>query len=728
MPCGVHFGGLDLRIDQTRRIFFSPSFSTAVTTEFSKDLLPLPLLSLPTGVSVTVPPSAPTPIMAVLTVVNRAVEALNFLASGPARILMHPPRLLSPLQIASLGDFCRRAQLALSHVPALSVFGYLPQSSSNPSQPRRSAAWFNRLPQSAADLPLKQLRPDFRLLVASRVSLPGTGEGARSSLLDLLPDDVRSIYADPTRCLRAVPPTPRDLRAIRQVFGVAKGEYGCLVDRLLEAGMIEFRHERPVCVNGLFGVPKDATTDRLIIDCRRANRFFIDPPDTALISPAVLADTILLENIPIHVGKADVSNMYHVLKTPPWMATYFGLPPLRLSQIPSRMSLSQEEVWPVLVSLPMGFHHAVFLAHTAHHRVISRSLPQGHVFVDRGGTTVLGPSGSCTFSYIDDHGHIAADRQLATELLGRSIGALLEAQLPDKPSKREIPGQKTATEVLGLTLFREGWLGPSADHLDKLLIATQALLQRRAAVRVIEVRRLVGSWIWVLLLHRPLLSILEATYVVIAPERRDSEIVCLPQMVTDELTFLVGVVPFLWVDLHTPVAPVILATDACLSGGAVCVTRVSTAEGLECFRHRVQRGWSEVVFKDHPEVVSETESLPRLRFPEEISGIVASNDWGTVISTAWQHPDDIAILEGQAVLLGFRWMSRQAQLSHSRPVLMIDSTALLGALVKGRSSVVRLNNICRRVAALSCASSIRPAYLWIPSAENPADGPSRRYE
>ena len=53
--------------------------------------------------------------------------------------------------------------------------------------------------------------------------------------------------------------------------------------------------------------------------------------------------------------------------------------------------------------------------------------------------------------------------------------------------------------------------------------------------------------------------------------------------------------------------------------------------------------------------------------------------------------------------------------------------ALIGALRKGRSSRPSFNKICRRVASLVLVGDLFVEYLYIASADNPADEPSRSF-
>ena len=58
----------------------------------------------------------------------------------------------------------------------------------------------------------------------------------------------------------------------------------------------------------------------------------------------------------------------------------------------------------------------------------------------------------------------------------------------------------------------------------------------------------------------------------------------------------------------------------------------------------------------------------------------------------------------------------------------LDSAACTGAFTKGRSSSHQLNSRCRRMASINISGGHEVFYSWMPSGENPADDPSRRYD
>ena len=74
----------------------------------------------------------------------------------------------------------------------------------------------------------------------------------------------------------------------------------------------------------------------------------------------------------MYTGKTDLSDYYHHLGVPEWMQPYLALPPLTPAEL-AACGLPLGAAFPMCVTLPMGFSHAVFLAQTAHEHVVYSS-------------------------------------------------------------------------------------------------------------------------------------------------------------------------------------------------------------------------------------------------------------------------------------------------------------------------------------------------------------------
>jgi hypothetical protein len=156
-----------------------------------------------------------------------------------------------------------------------------------------------------------------------------------------------------------------------RVAGTRK-EYVALIRLMLPVGMLGFT-AAPKAVNGLFTVGKDEKWDRLIIDAQPANRLFVPSPYVHLPDPSHLVQLQVPDGATMFVGKSDLSDYYHHLGLLEWMQPYFALPPLTTGEL-TELGLPTDAPFPMCLTLPMGFAHAVFLANTGHEHILYSSL------------------------------------------------------------------------------------------------------------------------------------------------------------------------------------------------------------------------------------------------------------------------------------------------------------------------------------------------------------------
>ena len=96
-----------------------------------------------------------------------------------------------------------------------------------------------------------------------------------------------------------------------------------------------------------------------------------------------------------------------------------------------------------------------------------------------------------------------------------------------------------------------------------------------------------------------------------------------------------------------------------------------------------------------------------------------------VLSIRAKYSGHPGALEAAAISLALRWLLR-TPVKHSRRVsLLCDAQAVLHAATKGRSSAPSFRYEMRRIAALTLCGDLLIKYVYVPSACNPADAPSR---
>ncbi len=198
---------------------------------------------------------------------------------------------------------------------------------------------------------------------------------------------------------------------------------------------------------------------------------------------------------------------------------------------------------------------------------------------------------------------------------------------------------------------------------------------------------LLGKWAWAMLVRRLALSIFGAVYrfARLAGCRRFT----LWTAVVHELQCAVGIAPLLFVRLNARVMPKCVAVDA-------------SSIGLGVVTARLPRG----------------DVSPDNLSPSDFS-------WRTIVSTAWREHEHINSLELRAISTAVRWALKSPDSIASRLLVFSDSQVAVFSSNKGRSSSHLLLRRLRPLAACLLASGLRLLLRWIPSEDNPADGPSR---
>ena len=231
------------------------------------------------------------------------------------------------------------------------------------------------------------------------VSLPASSESS-PAVIDLVGDRCRQLLeGDGERILRAEAEVEQLLDEgigsySDPLLVGSKGRYARFVRSLRSRGLLRFgrwAHERV----GIFFVwKKGRQAMRLILDCRRANAWFIRPPHTALLTSeglgnlevdlfdgdAVEAEAAALKGVAFSVGVADVRDAFHRLLMPAWMSRYFGLPPLTAREagvtgevIDGIPAAASDLIWPLARPLPVGFTWSLAICQDSVERLCART-------------------------------------------------------------------------------------------------------------------------------------------------------------------------------------------------------------------------------------------------------------------------------------------------------------------------------------------------------------------
>jgi len=169
--------------------------------------------------------------------------------------------------------------------------------------------------------------PNINQIVGARGRwyLEGAGERMRDATLPVERD-----YATDTEKCYTDPALTRDPRV-----------YARFVRDLKKRGLVRFVHKAHSRV-GLFFVKKKSGQLRLIIDARRPNDLFDEPPGVDMVTSEGLGRIEVVgaplgdDGVPLFCGTADVADAFHRMVMPRWLGDFFGLPPLRAGTRGSR--------------------------------------------------------------------------------------------------------------------------------------------------------------------------------------------------------------------------------------------------------------------------------------------------------------------------------------------------------------------------------------------------------
>jgi len=120
----------------------------------------------------------------------------------------------------------------------------------------------------------------------------------------------------------------------------------------------------------VFFVKKKSGKLRLVVDARRSNRRFRDPPGVELATAESLGMIEVDDDTEVFISTGDVRDAFYRFKIDIELSRYFGLPPVRAEELGLR-ELEGEQltgdrwVHPCFAVLPMGFKWSLYLVQEA---------------------------------------------------------------------------------------------------------------------------------------------------------------------------------------------------------------------------------------------------------------------------------------------------------------------------------------------------------------------------
>ena len=296
--------------------------------------------------------------------------------------------------------------------------------------------------------------------------------------------------------------------------------------------------------------------------------------------------------------------------------------------------------------------------------------------------------------------------------------ALVSAGIEKHPFKDELA--VTDGTCLGTDLSEGTYFTAHGLRLALLLLAVIELVRvRRCSPK--QLHSVIGIAQWIFLLNRPLFAALDASYAFtrLTPELEVLEL--WPDVVT-ELVLIISLAPYFEADLSRTWAPFLAATDASVEYGfGASIARCTPKAARQVGRLAETRGAYVRLTRDGG--ATDEPERPRLGEPHRLN--LSKQSFRDVISMRRRHMAHPGSLEASGLLLLLRWISR-SRLHHSlRVPILVDAQAVLGAAAKGRTSANSIKRDLCNIAAVTLASNMLAAYVYIPREENPADAPSR---
>jgi hypothetical protein len=160
------------------------------------------------------------------------------------------------------------------------------------------------------------------------------------------------------------------------------------------------------------------------------------------------------------------------------------------------------------------------------------------------------------------------------------------------------------------------------------------------------------------------------------------------------------------------------ASDASETGGGVSVSR-SRADILRVFSAELWSYWRRFPSEGQFDITADADAWMGQRGENPLV-------WRHVVSRKFRFKQGIAVLEARAAVDAVRRVLDLKE-HHRRfsMVLFVDNTVVVGGLTKGRSKSHDVLVQLRFLAVYALVYEIRLLVVYIPSASNPADEPSR---
>lgn len=526
-------------------------------------------------------------------------------------------------------------------------------------------------------------------------------------------------------------PSAKRPRRLKRGYTWVSSSYPELVKKNVQAGLHCYKkrsqvanHRGCLVLAGAFAVPKDDKEDRVITD-PSVNQL-LDPlalprPKFAYV-PSLRALTVPQHGAVV-VSKRDARHYFHRLQIGRRWQCWLCGPPVKVVTKGGEL----RQVYPASRAAPMGFGPSAGWAQALTDLVSKdANLPPEQRLHPDG---VVPDSLPIWGSIVDDiwaldHLDSADDSQAVGPLWLEDAEQAWVRRWVEPNTKKTI-NAAYGEEIQGYYVHPfEHWVGVSIEKRRHLFQASiSVLLRRKVHIKVFD--RVIGKHSFVHSARACLRCVFECTYDWLEKQRGrrpGSPWVELPPDVWFELLVSTFLIPFAQCSMSDPWSKRVEATDSSMTGLGRAMSIMPDEVVRTLARYSAAKGvytnlslpWG-IGLKHEGKCPFHKVRLPAKRFR-----------WKT-IGVRW-NPKHITIGEGDAAV----WSAHDRLLRPGddghRFVHPMDSAAMIGAFTKGRSSSRAINHRCKQMAAINLCGGHHPFYVWVPSAENPGDEPSRRFE
>ena len=495
--------------------------------------------------------------------------------------------------------------------------------------------------------------------------------------------------------------------------------YQQFVKRLLSADLVELVDEPPTEMVEAFFVGKKDGRMRMVIDCRRANCWFVVPDRTRLCTAEALSRVELAPNSVLHVSTADLKDAFYHFQLPANLRKFFGMRPLILDDVTGEQwgTKRGRRVFPRLKVLPMGWSHALFWCQAIHQRIVQEAGASPETCLEDKSVV---PNGQCMhIEYVDNYVVLGTDASQVNSLAAAGVSALRDKGLvvhEEETSQGKI-------KVLGWELDGTT-LRPLAHRVWRVRLAISHVLTV-GKISGKQLEKLIGHASFISLGRRESLSCFGEVYTFIQRHYNHSHV--LWPSVRKELSIYIGILPLIWRDLAMPWSREVLAVDASEWGLGATSTVFSGDEvqqlgqyserwrfDIDAFSKPRVSTMGPAILQDNEQREAaiwaasgeEASGCPPLRVCEgkpqqlrfsPLTVDVVNKTWKVVGRYRWKRKDPIPVLEGRATLFSIKHKLRDAANFHKRHLVLSDSISAICALDRGRGRSYKMRRVSQQV-------------------------------